>query len=72
LDVYLQNSQQRVRDVWPDKTAREFTYVYSACGCPVKVLVRREGERTERVRDLPVIFPDDPDAVRTIAQLMKW
>jgi hypothetical protein len=72
LDVYLKDSTQKVRAVWPDKTVREFTYVYSACGCPVKVLVRREGERTERVRDLPVMFPDDPAVVQTIAQLMKW
>lgn len=72
LDVYIKDSTQKLRDVWPDKTAREFTYVYSACGCPVKVQVRREGERTERVRDLPVMFPDDPAVVQTIAQLMKW
>ena len=72
LDVYLKDSTQKLRDVWPDKTVREFTYVYSACGCPVKVLVRREGERTQRVKDTPVIFPDDPDVVRTIAGLMKW
>jgi hypothetical protein len=72
LDVFLKDSQQKVRDVWPDQAVREFTYVYSACGCPVKVMVRRVGERTARVKDTPVIFPDDPDAGRTIAQLMKW
>jgi hypothetical protein len=72
LDVFLKDSQQKVRDVWPDQTVREFTYVYSACGCPVKVLVRRAGERTARVKDTPVMFPDDPAAVQTIAQLMKW
>ena len=72
LDVYLKDATQKLRDVWPDKTVREFTYVYSACGCPVKVLVRREGERTQRVKDTPVIFPDDPDVVQTIANLMKW
>lgn len=72
LDGFLKDSQQKVRDVWPDQTVREITYVYSACGCPVKVLVRRVGERTERVKDTPVIFPDDPAAVQTIAQLMKW
>ena len=72
LDVFLKDSQQKVRDVWPDQSVREFTYVYSACGCPVKVLVRRDGERTVRVKDTPVIFPDDPDVVRTIAHLMKW
>ncbi len=72
LDVHLKGSTQKLRDVWPDKTVREFTFVYSACGCPVKVLVRREGERTQRVKDTPVIFPDDPDVVQTIAGLMKW
>ncbi len=72
LDVYLQNSQQRARDVWPDSAEREVTFVYSACGCPVKVMVRRAGERTVRTKDTPVIFPDDPDAVRTISNLMKW
>lgn len=72
LDVYLKDSTQKLREVWPDKTVREFTYIYSACGCPVKVLVRREGERTQRVKDTPVIFPDDPDVVQTIANLMKW
>ncbi len=72
LDVYLQNSQQKLRDVWPDGEEREFTYIYSACGCPVKVMVRRVGERTQRTSDLPVIFPDDPAAVQTIAGLMKW
>ena len=72
LEVFIKDQTQRLRDVWPDKTVREFTYVYSACGCPVKVLARREGDRTVRVKDTPVIFPDDPDAVQTIAGLMKW
>jgi hypothetical protein len=72
LNVYLQNSEQRARDVWPDGAEREVTFVYSACGCPVKVMVRRVGERTARTKDMPVIFPDDPDAVRTISNLMKW
>jgi len=72
LNVYLQNSQQRARDVWPDGAEREVTFVYSACGCPVKLMVRRVGERTVRTKDTPVIFPDDADAVRTISNLMKW
>lgn len=72
LDVYLQNSQQKLRDVWPDGSEREFTFIYSACGCPVKAKVRRVGDRTQRTSDLPVIFPDDPAAVQTIAGLMKW
>lgn len=72
LDVYLQNSQQKLRDVWPDGSEREFTFIYSACGCPVKAMVRRVGDRTQRTSDLPVMFPDDPAAVQTIAGLMKW
>lgn len=72
LDVLLQNSQQKLRDVWPDGSEREFTFIYSACGCPVKAMVRRVGERTQRTSDLPVMFPDDPAAVQTIANLMKW
>jgi hypothetical protein len=72
LDVYVQNSPQRTRDVWPDGAEREVTFVYSACGCPVKVMCRRVGERTVRTKDTPVIFPDDPAAVSTISNLMKW
>jgi hypothetical protein len=72
LDVYIQGSQSRVRDVWPDGAEREMTFIYSACGCPVKVMVRREADRTVRVSDSPVIFPDDPAAVQTISALMKW
>lgn len=72
LDVLLQNSQQKLRDVWADGSEREFTFIYSACGCPVRAKVRRVGERTQRTSDLPVMFPDDPAAVQTIANLMKW
>src|SRR5262249_20041124 len=72
LNTYLQNSQQRARDVWPDGAERQLTFVYSACGCPVKVMCRREGERTVRTKDTPVIFPDDPAVVATISNLMKW
>lgn len=72
LDVYVRNSNYRLRDVWPDGAEREVTFIYSACGCPVKVMCRREGERIVRTKDLPVIFPDDPAAVATIARLMKW
>jgi hypothetical protein len=72
LDVLLQNSNQRARDIWPDGAEREATFIYSACGCPVKVMVRRMGERTVRTKDSPVIFPDDPAVVTTISNLMKW
>ncbi len=72
LNAYLQNSQQRARDVWSDGAERELTFVYSACGCPVKVMCRRVGERTVRTKDTPVIFPDDAAVVMTISNLMKW
>ena len=61
-----------VRDVWPDGQEREMTFVYSACGCPVHVLVKRMGDRTVRVKDTPVIFPDDPAAVQLITRFMRW
>lgn len=72
LEVFLQNSNQRASDVWPDGQERQVTFVYSACGCPVKVMCRRVGDRTVRTSTLPVIFPDDPAAVTTISNLMKW
>lgn len=72
LDTTVRDFKVKVRDFWPDKTEREFTFIYSACGCPVKVMARRDGERVSRTKDLPVIFPDDPAAVVTINRLMKW
>jgi putative selenium metabolism protein SsnA len=72
-----------VQDNWADGTDREFTFTYSACGCPVKAMVRRMGDRTVRVQskrldgstrdpNLPVLFPDDPAAVSVISRLMLW
>ncbi len=72
LNTYLENSNQRARDVWPDGAEREMTFIYSACGCPVKVMCRRVGESTVRTKTTPVIFPDDPAVVATISNLMKW
>lgn len=61
-----------IRDIWPDGQEREMTFIYSACGCPVHVLVRRAADRTVRVKDTPVIFPDDPAAVQLITRFMRW
>ena len=61
-----------VRDIWPDGQERDMTFIYSACGCPVHVLARRVGDRTVRVKDTPVIFPDDPAAVQLITRFMRW
>lgn len=72
LDAKLRDKPVKLRDFWPDGAEREVTLVYSACGCPVKVMVRRTGERTMRTKDMPVIFPDDPTAVQTISGLMGW
>jgi hypothetical protein len=61
-----------VANLWPDGEEREVTFIYSMCGCPVKAMVKRAGNRTARTKDLPVMFPDDPDALQTIAKFMKW
>lgn len=72
LDAMVRDMKIPVREFWPEGAEREVTFVYSACGCPVKVMARRVGDRTVRTKDLPVIFPDDPGAAQTIAQLMGW
>ena len=72
IDARVKPGDLPVRDVWPDGEQRELTFIYSACGCPVHVLAKRVGDRTVRVKDTPVIFPDDPAAVALIAKLMRW
>lgn len=72
LDATVKELGQPVSDVWKDGAEHELTFIYSACGCPVKVLCRRAGERTVRTKELPVIFPDDPAVVALIRQLMRW
>jgi hypothetical protein len=61
-----------LRDFWPDGAEREVTIIYSTCGCPVKVSCRRFGDATQRTKEMPVIFPDDPAVVSTIERLMGW
>jgi hypothetical protein len=72
LDLPINNTPGSVRDLWPDGAEHEFTFIYSVCGCPVKAKVRRVGERTARTTELPVMFPDDPEAMRVISQMMGW
>jgi hypothetical protein len=72
LDANVKELGKPLRDVWPDGEEREMTFIYSACGCPVKAMTRRVGDRTERTKDLPVMFPDDPAAVEVISRLMRW
>jgi hypothetical protein len=61
-----------VGDIWPEGSEREVTFLYSACGCPVKVMAMRVGDKTIRTRELPVIFPDDPAVVTVIKRVMRW
>jgi hypothetical protein len=69
----LKESSLPVAQVWPEGAERELTFIYSACGCPVKVSCRRAGERTVRTKEQSqVIFPDDPAAVQVITRLMGW
>lgn len=72
LDAMLKEAAVPVAQAWPEGEEREVSFIYSACGCPIKVLNRRVGERTVRVKDSQVIFPDDPAAVQLISRLMRW
>jgi hypothetical protein len=72
LDARIKHQDLPVSAFWPEEVEREVTFIYSACGCPVKVMARRVGERTIRTKELPVIFPDDPSVVRLINRLMGW
>lgn len=72
LEATVKELGQPLKEIWPDGQDREFTFVYSTCGCPVKVMTRREGDRTKRTNELPVIFPDDPTVASVITSLMRW
>jgi len=72
LDASIKEMGIPVRVFWPEAAEREVTFIYSACGCPVKAQVKREGERTIRTKELPLMFPDDPAAVQVISKLMQW
>ena len=72
LTAALNQNPQTMKDYWPDGEERTVTFIYSTCGCPVRTLVKRVGEKTVRPSDWPVMFPDDPDAMRVINGLMGW
>jgi hypothetical protein len=72
MDSVVRDLGVSVRDFWADGTEREVTFFYSDCGCPVKVMARRNGDKSIRTKELPVIFPDDPTVAATIARLMGW
>ena len=68
----LNDSGEPLDTFWPSGDEREVTFFFSACGCPVKVMAKREGDKTVRTKDLPVIFPDDYAVAATITKLMGW
>lgn len=72
LDATVRDLGEPVREFWPDGEERELTFFYSACGCPVKVMARRLNDKTQRTKELPVIFPDDPEVAATISLLAGW
>jgi hypothetical protein len=72
LEAFVKETGQLVSEAWPEGAEYEVTFIYSACGCPVKVKCQRIGDRTMRTKELPVIFPDDPSAVILISRLMRW
>jgi hypothetical protein len=72
LEAGVKEIGQPMKEFWKDGAEHEMTFIYSACGCPVKVMCRREGDRTVRTKDQPVIFPDDPAVVDVIGRLMRW
>lgn len=72
FEATVKPGDRPVRDIWPDGQERDMTFIYSACGCPVHVQAKRVGDRTVRVKDTPVVFPDDPEAVALITKFMRW
>ncbi len=72
LTATLKEPGVQIGQVWPEGEVREMTFIYSACGCPIKVKCRRAGEGTVRTDAAQVIFPDDPAAMQVINALMKW
>ena len=72
MDAVVREKGALLDTVWPNGVEHEVTFIYSACGCPVKVMARREGDRVVRTKELPVMFPDDPAVVEVIARLMRW
>ena len=72
LEATIKDQNVPVSAFWPEGVEREVTFLYSACGCPVKVMAKRVGDRTVRTKELPLIFPDDPAVLAIINRLMGW
>lgn len=72
FEATLRDGGEPLESFWPDGEEREVTFFYSSCGCPVKVMARRDNDKTVRTKEMPVIFPDDPAVALTIKSLMGW
>lgn len=73
FDAMLKEPGLPMSTVWPDQEERELSFIYSSCGCPIKVTCRRIGMRSERTKaTTQVLFPDDPAALSVISRLMMW
>lgn len=72
LEANIKEAGRPLRELWNDGDFREVVFIYSACGCPVKVMCQRKGDRLVRTSANPVIFPDDPAVVTVINHLMQW
>ena len=72
MEATIREGAVPMRQYWPDGEEREVSFIYSACGCPVKARVKRTGDTTVRIEDGHVMFPDDPAALQLIRRLMGW
>jgi hypothetical protein len=72
LEANVKEMSVPVTDIWPEGAEREISFLYSACGCPVKAMAMRIGDRTIRTKEMPVMFPDDPAVLTIIKRLMRW
>lgn len=72
FDGLVPDMKTTVGAMWPEGEERQVSFIHSTCGCPVKVKVRRAGTRTVRTPDQQVLFPDDPQVLASINQLMGW
>ena len=48
LEANVKEMGVKVADIWPEGAEREISFLYSACGCPVKVMCLRTGAKTTR------------------------
>lgn len=72
LAASIKETGRTLGEMWLEDERRELVFIYSACGCPVKVMCQRKGDRLVRTSAMPVIFPDDPAVLEVIRRLLRW